>query len=101
SGGQAIEWPNNGANQNFVTPADTSTGQVQSNFSLSTTATVTFQMLANLAGADNDSFHYKLDAGAWTAQNNMATTGYGTITPATFSNLAAGAHTLRILRRED
>jgi hypothetical protein len=101
SGGKAIEWPNNGANQNFGTPSDTSTGQVQINFTLSQTANVTFQMLANLAGTDNDSFHYKLDTGAWATQNNLATSGYGTITPATFSNLAAGAHTLRIVRRED
>src|SRR5690349_115383 len=101
SGGKAIEWPNNGANQNFATAADSSTGQIQISFMLSQTANVQFQMLANLAGADNDSFHYKLDGGAWTAQNNLATTGYGTITPATFSSLAAGAHTLRISRRED
>ncbi|HEX5057412.1 MAG TPA: hypothetical protein VFX02_13065 [Gammaproteobacteria bacterium] len=101
SGGQAIEWPNNGSNQNFGTPSDTSSGQVLITFSLSQISSVRFDMLANLAGADNDSFHYKLDGGAWAVQNNVSTNGYGTITPATFSSLAAGVHTLRISRRED
>jgi hypothetical protein len=101
SGGRYIEWPNNGANQNFGTPSDTATGQVQIPFTLSQTANVQFQLLANFAGADNDSFHYKLDSGAWTAQNNLATSGWGTIMPATFNSVAAGTHILRIERRED
>ena len=101
SGGKYIVWPNNGSNQNFGTPSNSSTGQVQITFTLSQTANVTFEMRANLPGTDDDSFHYKLDAGAWTLQNNMSNTGFGTITPATFNNLAAGNHTLRISRRED
>jgi arabinoxylan arabinofuranohydrolase len=74
---------------------------VQINFSLSQSANVAFEILASLPNADNDSFHYKMDAGAWAVQNNQSTSGFGNIAVATFNNLAAGNHTLRISRRED
>jgi hypothetical protein len=101
SGGQFIQWPNNGANQILATPADTATGRVEVAFSLSQAANVRFDIQANLPNASDDSFYYKLDGGSWVTQNNVTGAGWVTYTPATFNNLAAGSHTLRILRRED
>lgn len=101
SGGQLIEWPNNGANQFLASPSDTATGRVEFSFTLSQTANVRFDIQANMPTAADDSFYYKLDAGAWSTQNNVFGSGWRTITPTTFNNLPAGSHTLRILRRED
>jgi arabinoxylan arabinofuranohydrolase len=101
SGGRYIEWPNNGANQLLAAPADTATGRVEIAFTLSQTANVRFDLQANMPNAADDSFYYKLDAGAWITQNNAFGSGWLTYTPTTFTNLAAGSHTLRILRRED
>ncbi|MFD1217423.1 endo-1,4-beta-xylanase [Microbulbifer celer] len=100
SGGQYIAWPNNGT-QILTSPSDGETGQVEIPFTLSQAADVQFQIRANMANGDDDSFYYKLDSGAWTTQNNTATNGWDTLMPATFDNLSAGDHTLRILRRED
>ena len=100
SGGQYIEWPNNN-NQLLGTPADNQSGQIQIAFSLSQSASVQFQMRAAMLNADDDSFYYKLDSGAWTTQNNTATSGWQNVSVANFENLAAGNHVLRILRRED
>src|SRR5690606_13996776 len=100
SGGQYIAWPNNGV-QILSSPADGETGQVEIPFTLSQSADVQFQIRANMANGDDDSFYYKLDSGAWSTQNNTATSGWETLMPTTFGNLAAGDHTLRILRRED
>ncbi|WP_250464689.1 endo-1,4-beta-xylanase [Microbulbifer litoralis] len=100
SGGQYIAWPNNGT-QILSSPSDGETGQVVIPFSLSQAAGVQFQVRANMSNADDDSFYYKLDSGSWATQNNTATSGWETLMPATFDNLSAGEHTLRILRRED
>ena len=101
SGGRYIEWPNNGANQILASPSDTATGRVEFSFTLSQTANVRFDVQANMPNASDDSFYYKLDAGAWTTQNNVFGSGWRTYTPTTFNNLPAGSHTLRLLRRED
>jgi hypothetical protein len=101
SGGQFIEWPNNGGNQLLAAPADTATGRVEIPFTLSQNANVGFDIQASLPNASDDSFYYKLDGGAWLTQNNASGTGWQIYRPATFNNLAAGAHTLRLLRRED
>jgi arabinoxylan arabinofuranohydrolase len=101
SGGRFIEWPNNGANQVLASPSDTATGRVEITFTLSQTANVGFDIQANLPNASDDSFYYKLDGGAWLTQNNASGSGWQTYRPATFNNLAAGGHTLRLLRRED
>jgi arabinoxylan arabinofuranohydrolase len=101
SGGGYIEWPNNGANQLLASPSDTATGRVEFSFTLSQTANVRFDVQATLANASDDSFYYKLDAGAWVTQNNVFGSGWRTYTPTTFNNLPAGSHTLRLLRRED
>jgi arabinoxylan arabinofuranohydrolase len=101
SGGRYIEWPNNGANQILATPSDTATGRVEISFTLSQAANVRFDVEANLPNASDDSFYYKLDAGAWTTHNNVFGSGWQTYTPTTFNNVPAGSHTLRILRRED
>ncbi|MGM8225241.1 endo-1,4-beta-xylanase [Cellvibrio sp. ARAG 10.3] len=100
SGGQYIEWPNNN-NQLLGTPADNESGQIQIPFTLSQSASVQFQIRAAMLNADDDSFYYKLDNGAWTTQNNTATSGWQNVSVANFENLAAGNHVLRILRRED
>jgi hypothetical protein len=100
SGGQYISWPDN-ANQALASPSDNATGQVSIPFALSESANVSFSIRANMANADDDSFYYKLDSGAWTTHNNSVTNGWSTLTPATFSNLSAGNHTLFLLRRED
>lgn len=101
SGGRFIEWPNNGANQLLASAADTATGRVEIPFTLSQTANVRFDLQANMPNAADDSFYYKLDAGAWITHNNVSGSGWLTYTPTTFSGLAAGSHSLRILRRED
>src|SRR5690606_17699408 len=98
SGGQYIEWPDNN-NQLFGTPADNESGQVQISFSLSQPANVQFQMRASMPDADDDSFYYKLDNGAWMTHNNTVTSGWQNLSVTTFENLAAGNHVLRILRR--
>lgn len=100
SGGQYISWPNNG-NQNLASPSDSATGQVAIPFVLSESADVSFSIRVNMANADDDSFYYKLDSGAWSTQNNSTTNGWNSLTPVAFNNLSAGSHTLRILRRED
>lgn len=101
SGGQFIQWPNNGANQILGTPADNATGRVEIPFTLSQAANVRFDIQASMPNASDDSFYYKLDAGAWVTQNNVSGSGWMTVTPATFNSLPAGNHILRILRRED
>jgi arabinoxylan arabinofuranohydrolase len=101
SGGRYIEWPNNGANQLLASPSDTVTGRVEISFTLSQSANVRFDLLANMPNAVDDSFYYKLDAGAWATHNNVFGSGWRTYTPTTFNSLPAGSHTLRIVRRED
>jgi len=100
SGGQYISWPDN-ANQVLASPSDNATGQVSIPFALSESANVSLSIRANMANADDDSFYYKLDSGAWSTHNNSVTNGWSTLKPATFSNLSAGNHTLFLLRRED
>ncbi|WP_088135105.1 non-reducing end alpha-L-arabinofuranosidase family hydrolase [Vibrio gazogenes] len=101
SNGQYIEWPNNGSHQALSSPSNSASGQVAIKFNLSQTTNVGFEMLASLAAGYDDSFYYRLDSGSWITQNNTATNGWGKITLQTFNNVAAGDHTLRILRRED
>lgn len=101
SGGQFIEWPNNGANQLLASPSDTATGRVEISFTLSQTANVRCDVQASMPHGSDDSFYYKLDGGAWSTQNNASGSGWRTYTPTTFNSLPAGSHTLRILRRED
>ncbi len=100
SGGQYISWPNN-VDQFLAAPSDNATGQVAIPFALSASANVSFSIRANMANANDDSFYYKLDSGAWTTHNNSVTTGWSTLSPATFNNLGVGNHTLYLLRRED
>ena len=84
-----------------MSPAsDTAPGRVEISFTLSQTANVGFDILANLPHGNDDSFYYKLDGGAWLTQNNASGNGWQTFRPTTFNNLTAGTHTLRILRRE-
>jgi hypothetical protein len=100
SGGQYISWPNN-ANQVLASPSDNATGQVAIPFALSKTTNMSFSIRANMANADDDSFYYKLDSGAWMTLNNSVTDGWITLTPTIFTTLRAGDHTLFLLRRED
>ena len=99
SSGQYVVWPNNG-DQSFGTPTVSANGQMQINFNLSQTADVQFGIRVNMPGGVNDSFWYKLDSGTWNRYNNI-TNGWLFKTPMTFTNLPAGSHTLRIVRRED
>jgi len=100
SGGQYISWPNN-ANQVLAAPSDNATGQVAIPFALSKLTNMSFTIRANMVNADDDSFYYKLDSGAWMTHNNSVTPGWSTLTPTIFNNLSAGNHTLFLLRRED
>lgn len=100
SGGQYISWPDN-ANQALTSPSDNATGQVAIPFALSKSTNMSFSIRANMANADDDSFYYKLDSGAWITHNNSVTPGWSTLTPTIFNNLSAGNHTLFLLRRED
>ena len=100
SGGQYISWPDN-ANQVLASPSDNATGQVAIPFALSKTTNMSFSIRANMVNADDDSFYYKLDSGAWITHNNSVTPGWSTLTPTIFNNLSAGNHTLFLLRRED
>lgn len=101
AGRQHVEWSNNGSNQQLATPGDAVPGQVQIEFVLSQASDVQFVIEADLPGHNDDSFFYKLDAGAWMTQNNQATSGWASVPVASFRGLAAGRHVLRILRRED
>ncbi|MGO1296402.1 MAG: non-reducing end alpha-L-arabinofuranosidase family hydrolase [Vibrio sp.] len=101
SSGRYIEWANNGSNQVLGSPSSSASGQVAINFRVSQTTNVGAEMLASLAGGNDDSFYYQLDSGSWITQNNTATSGWGKVTLQTFNNVVAGDHTLRILRRED
>ncbi|AJQ95611.1 cellulose-binding domain-containing protein [Gynuella sunshinyii] len=100
SGSQYIVWPNNG-DQLLDSASDDASGQVLIPFSLSQSTAVQLQIRVNMPNANDDSFYFKLDDGTWTTQNNTQTSGWSTLTLATFDNLAAGDHTLRIERRED
>ncbi|MBN2441035.1 MAG: cellulase family glycosylhydrolase [Spirochaetales bacterium] len=101
SGGQAIQWPGNGSDCTTET-SDTATGQVLITFTLSQSANLQFSIQVNFGDTGgNDSFFYKMDSNSWNTVNNVSTSGYQIITPATFNSLAAGSHTFRILRRED
>jgi len=101
SGGQYIVWPNNGSNQINTTASDSATGQAAYTFTLSQTANVTFKATVNFANGNDDSFHYKMDSGSWSTQNNTSTSGFQELSIATFNNLSSGTHTLTIERRED
>ncbi len=100
SGGQYIVWPENGT-QVLSSPSDSESGQVSLSFNLSTQADVSFVIQANFSDGTNDSFYYKLDNGNWQTQNAQNTSGWQAMNVATFTNVAAGSHTLKILRRED
>ncbi|MFC3024874.1 non-reducing end alpha-L-arabinofuranosidase family hydrolase [Vibrio zhugei] len=101
SNGRYIEWPNNGTNQVLSSPSNSASGQVAITFRVSQKTDIGFEMLASLAAGYDDSFYYRLDSGSWITQNNLATNGWDKIALQTFNNVAAGDHTLRILRRED
>lgn len=101
SGGQYIEWPvNSGSGGCNCSPEDSDTGLVQINFSLSDTTDVQFDINVLLPSTTNDSFWYKLDSNNWQIINGYRSSYWRLITPDVFSNLAAGQHTLKILRRE-
>lgn len=101
SGGQYVVWPDEGSNDILSTPSDSATGQIEIEFTLTQTSNVQFDIRVDMVDANDDSFYYKMDAGSWTTQNNVTTSGWGTLSPSTFSSLSAGVHTLTILRRED
>jgi GH35 family endo-1,4-beta-xylanase len=101
SNGQYVEWTNNGSNQALSSPSDNASGQVVINFTLSNTSNVDFEIQALMTNGYDDSFYYKLDSGSWVIQNNVATNGWASLSLETFTNLDAGDHVLRILRRED
>jgi hypothetical protein len=99
SGGQYIVWPDEG-DDILSTPSDSATGQIEIEFTLSQAADVQFQIRVDMPDWNDDSFYYRIDANSWVTQNNVATNGWETLSPDSFS-LSAGAHTLTILRRED
>ncbi|MBN2441923.1 MAG: hypothetical protein JXJ04_11265, partial [Spirochaetales bacterium] len=101
SGGQCIVWPNNGSNQINSSASDSASGQAAYSFNLSQTANVTFEIRVDMPNGNDDSFHYKMDSGSWSTQNNTSTNGWQTLNITTFNNLSAGSHTLTIERRED
>lgn len=101
SGGQFIEWSNNGSDQYFSTPSDDASGKLAISFQLTQTTDLMFQIQANMPSAVDDSFYYKLDDGPWMIQNNQRTSGWSRLAPTTFTNLSSGQHTLYLLRRED
>ncbi|MBX2857843.1 MAG: family 43 glycosylhydrolase [Cellvibrionaceae bacterium] len=100
SGGQYIVWPDSG-NQLLNEAADSASGQVTIAFNLSQASDLSVSMLANFSNAANDSFYYQLDSAGWSTQNNQTTAGWQALSPITFSNLTAGNHRLKVLRRED
>lgn len=102
SAGQYIMWPGvNNGHTGVFTPGDNIPGKVRIKFNLTANANVQFAINVNMPNGNDDSFWYKLDNGNWRIQNSWRTSGWGIITPTTFNNVAAGDHTLRILRRED
>jgi len=101
SDGAYVVWSNNGTSQHLSEASDAASGQVTVGFTLSQTSDVRFDISANFATAEDDSFYYKLDNGSWGLQNNDVTTGWQTLTIATFTSLSEGDHQLHLLRRED
>lgn len=101
SGGQAIEWPEDGGEKMQDSPSNSAPGQVLIPFTLSEAASVVFDIQVNMRNADDDSFYYKIDSGNWVTKNNVSTQGYQIVKVNSFDNLTAGKHTLSILRRED
>lgn len=100
SGGQYVEWPENGTNPVLNPASEARGGVIAIPFSLSEASDVQFDINANMPNVTDDSFHYRIDAGTWRNQNNTLTNGWETLHPATFNNLGAGIHTLYIQRRE-
>lgn len=100
-GRTVVVWPGQGGENTQAT--DNTEGQlfyqvVATSPDLSLFATV------NMPNGTDDSFHYKLEGRdtAWTAQNNVRTTGYEEIAVASWSGLTSGqVYTLKIQRRED
>jgi len=56
---------------------------------------VVLNLRVNFSNAADDSFPCKLDNGAWATQNNETTSGWTTLSPASFNGLSAGNHTLQ------
>jgi beta-xylosidase len=101
SGGRYVVWPNDGSNQYNNSASDSATGQAAYTFTLSETASVEFEIVADFANGNDDSFYYKMDSGPWNTQNNVSTSGWEIIGVTVFNDLSAGSHTLTIERRED
>ncbi|WAJ71899.1 glycoside hydrolase family 98 domain-containing protein [Catenovulum adriaticum] len=95
-----VIWPDQ-SNSAFVSPSDDSAGQIAIPFNLTETADVTFQLRADMVGANNDSIFYRLDSAPWSTKNNIATSGWQDINVQTFSNVSSGHHVLYLSRRED
>jgi len=88
-------------NEYLAAASDSEKGQVVISFKLSEKANMEFQISAKMPSPSDDSFYYKLDKEPWEIQNNYSTGEYDTITPKIYTDLSAGKHTLKILRRED
>ncbi len=100
SSGQYVVWPDS-SDQMLSSASDNQSGTLAVAFTLSENTDVQFALRANLPNAADDSFYYKMDSGSWQTQNNTQTSGWQTLTVNSFSSLAAGDHTLYLLRRED
>lgn len=99
SSGRYIAVPNGAGS--LWSASGSAKGQAQYNFSTSTTATVDLWARVNFPNANDDSFFYKLDSGAWGTQNSATTTGWAWRKIASFPGVPGGNHTITILRRED
>ncbi|MBX2858878.1 MAG: DUF1593 domain-containing protein [Cellvibrionaceae bacterium] len=99
SGGQYVVWPDNG-NQSNSTPSDSAAGQIAVGFNLSQATSVAVNLALNLPNASDDSFHYRMDSGTWSTQNDQTTNGWESLALGSYS-LEAGDHTFTLQRRED
>lgn len=94
--GNYVVVPNGTGNVNgsSVTEAD---GILAYPFVLSEATSVTVTMYVDFPSGADDSFWRKMDGGAWVMQNASQASQL----TYTYNGLAAGAHTLKIARRED
>ncbi len=100
SGGEYVEWIGNGTQSN-PSPSDSDTGLLQFNFNLSEQCDVQLRARVNFPDNAANLFYFKMDDGSWLSTKVKPTTGFAEVALRTYFDLAAGHHTISILRGED
>jgi hypothetical protein len=100
SNGLYVDWIGDGT-LNDTSPADSDPGQFTWTFSLDVPCDLRLAAVVNFPDDRANSFYTKLDGGSWQYVAVNPTVGFEPVSLRTYNQVAAGTHTLSILKRED